>query len=172
MLEVEIKAKVNKEVIQKRLLMAGANFVREEQQRDTYYNHPCVDFKLKDEALRVRQVEDRLYLTFKGPKLDSETKTRNEIQVELQGKIFSLLEALDFSPLRQVVKKRALFYLEGLKIFVDEVEKLGSFLEIEAESVEEKDKMFRLIDKLGIENSTLTKKSYLELIMDKQTEDE
>jgi len=94
MLEVEVKAKINQKQVEKKLLAIGASSTGKEEQIDTYFNHPCVDFKLRDEALRVRKVGSKTYLTFKGPKVDPETKTRNEIELEVKGEIFSLLKVL------------------------------------------------------------------------------
>lgn len=167
MLEVEVKAKINQEKVPEKLLTAGAIPAGEEKQVDTYFNHPCFDFRSKDEALRIRQVDDKIYLTFKGPRIDSETKTRSEIQVEVKGEIFVLLKALGFFPLQQVVKKREFYHWQGLKVSFDKVEGLGNFLEIEGQSREDKDKIFHLLDKLDIKAESLIKKSYLELIMEK-----
>ncbi|MBE0478501.1 class IV adenylate cyclase [Candidatus Aerophobetes bacterium] len=167
MLEVEIKAKINKEDVEKKLSMIGAAFVKEEKQIDTYFTHPCVDFKLKDEALRVREAGKRLFLAYKGAKVDLDTKTRDELEIEVKGKIFDLLKALGFNEVRRVIKKRGMYSWQGLKIFLDEVENLGDFVEVEAENMDEKDKIFSLLHRLGISVNSLTRKSYLELIMEK-----
>ncbi|RLE14207.1 class IV adenylate cyclase [Candidatus Aerophobetes bacterium] len=166
MLEVELKARVDQEYIRKKLLKEGVKPVKKEKQVDTYFNHPCHDFKSKDEALRVRQAEGRLYLTFKGPRVDTETKTREELEVEVKGDIFALLEALGFVPSKKIIKERETYRWEGLKLFLDKVEGLGSFLEIEGKEVNEKGKIFHLFNKLGIHSDRFIKKSYLELIME------
>src|SRR5438132_14309314 len=50
---------------------------------DHYFNAPDRDFARTDEAFRVRIVGQTNYVTYKGPKLDRETKTRLEIEVAL-----------------------------------------------------------------------------------------
>ncbi|MCH7990085.1 MAG: class IV adenylate cyclase, partial [Planctomycetes bacterium] len=51
------------------------------EQVDRYFNHPSRDFAQTDEALRIRTMNDRSLLTYKGPLLDAETKTRLEIEL-------------------------------------------------------------------------------------------
>ena len=169
MLEVEVKARIIREVVEQKLLAIGAWLVKKERQIDTYFNHPCRDFKARDEALRVREIKGQMYLTYKGPKIDPETKTRTEVEIKVGKEIFALLESLGFTPLQRVTKERKLYHWQGLKICVDEVEKLGSFLEIEGRDKGEKERIFQLLDRLGIHRSSLIRKSYLEIIREKET---
>src|SRR4249920_446158 len=50
---------------------------------DHYFNAPDRDFAVTDEAIRVRTIGEKNFVTYKGPKLDRETKTRLEIEVPL-----------------------------------------------------------------------------------------
>jgi len=51
-----------------------------------------------------------------------------------------------------------------LKIFLDKVEGLGEFLEIEGDSWQSKEKIFQFLEELGVERNRFIRKSYLELI--------
>ncbi len=164
MLEVEIKAKIEIEPMEKRLGELGAKFINRTHQKDVYFQHPCHDFKKTDEALRVRKVKEEYFLTYKGAKLYPETKTRKEIQIRVEKGIFNLLKNLGFSPMREVEKWRSFYQWKDLKIYLDEVKGLGNFLELEGTSWEDKEKMFGILQKLGIEKRKLTRKSYLELL--------
>lgn len=168
MLEVEVKARITGEGVEKKLWQIGAVLLKEEKQIDFYFSHPCRDFKKTDEALRVRRVGDNLYLTYKGPKTDLETKTRKEVETRVEEEIFLLLGNLGFTLLKQVVKKREFYQWEGLRICIDEVENLGRFLEIEGKEIAQKDRIFHLLNRLDIPFSSLIRKSYLELIMEKE----
>src|SRR3989337_1910509 len=81
---------------------------------DLYFQHPSRSFVQTDEALRVRRTGSRVHLTYKGPKLDSRTKTRKELEIELtvgdQGasQVIELLECLGFRSVREVRKEREL----------------------------------------------------------------
>ena len=75
MIEVEVKARALPETIGN-ILALGATLIGTENHRDLYFNSPLRDFKESDEALRIRIKEEGARLTYKGPKLDKETKSR------------------------------------------------------------------------------------------------
>ncbi len=85
------------------------------EQTDQYFAHPCRDFAATDEALRIRTVGDKSFVTYKGPKLDKTTKTRREIELPLDpadhdgSQFASLLTALGFQPVAVVRKQRRPF---------------------------------------------------------------
>lgn len=49
-------------------------------EQDEYFNHPSRDFRETDEALRIRRLGCELILTWKGPRLDSLSKSRRELE--------------------------------------------------------------------------------------------
>ena len=165
MLEVEIKVRIDIEEVKDKLSKLGARFIRDQHQLDTYFHHPCRDFKKSDEALRVRAVSGKCLLTYKGRRLDSQTKTREEIEIEIEvdNKIFDILKALTFSKVRSIEKQRSFYRWDNLKIFLDKVEGLGEFLEIEGDSWQSKEKIFQFLEELGVQRNRLIRKSYLEL---------
>lgn len=165
MLEVEVKAPSHLGVRQK-LMLLGARKLKAESQTDTYFNSPLHDFSETDEALRVRKVGRKHFLTYKGPKLDSETKMREEIEFSVSPKIFDILKKLGFVEAAVVRKRRETFSLEGLLVCLDCVEGLGDFIEIEGCDQKDKKKIFSLLRKLGIERDSCTRLSYLELLLD------
>lgn len=164
MLEVEIKAEAKIEEIKRNIKGMRACFIKKEIQEDTYFHHPCRDFKAKDEALRVREVEGAYFLTYKGKKQDSETKTRPEIETKVGKTIFDILKNLGFSEARKILKKRYTYRWDRLKIHLDRVEGLGEYVEVEGGALKDKEKMARLLKGLGIPERKLIRKSYLEML--------
>src|SRR5262245_15405794 len=82
--EVEQKHRVtDKAALIARLQERGAILDEPIEQSDQYFTHPCRDFATTDEALRIRVVGDKSFVTYKGPKLDTTTKTRREIELPL-----------------------------------------------------------------------------------------
>ena len=79
MIEIEVKARCNLGDVDIQKL--GGVFVKQEVQEDVYYNHPLRDFRETDEALRVRSIDGRHYLCYKGPRLSGKAKVREEIEV-------------------------------------------------------------------------------------------
>src|SRR5688500_13235290 len=83
-IEVEHKYRVTDLAdVQRRLAALPATIAEPQLQVDTYFAHPARDFAKTDEALRIRCVGERNYVTYKGPKLDAVTKTRREIELPL-----------------------------------------------------------------------------------------
>lgn len=168
MLEVEVKAKIIPEKIKEKLLQMGANFAKKEKQVDIYFRHPSRNFASRDEALRVREIDGRFFLTYKGPRVEKETKTREEIEVTVKGDILPLLKKLGFEPLESMEKEREIYNWNDLKVCIDGIKELGSFLEVEGERKQDKQKIFGLLSELGLSADSLIKESYLEMFMKKR----
>ncbi len=178
MIEVEAKAHVNdfNSIIEK-LKEIGAKKVMTEHQKDTYFNNlEYRDFEKSDEALRIRNTtinneESEIILTYKGPKLDNVSKTRKEIEVNVEDfkNTGLILESLGFKPAADVEKERTSYSFHEFTISLDKVHKVGNFVEIEKGMVEGEDfkeainKIFEIYEKLGIEEG-FERRSYLELM--------
>ncbi|MFH1788281.1 MAG: class IV adenylate cyclase [Candidatus Altiarchaeota archaeon] len=165
MIEVEVKAPVEDlSVIEDRVLGLGGVFVRQEIQKDTYFNAPDRDFEVTDEALRIREADGKTYFTYKGPKQSKKTKTRKEIEFPVHARMSDVLAELGYEAKGLVEKKRRTFRLDKLTIALDEVKNLGQYIEIESANTQDEGKIFTLLEKLGVNKETCTLKSYLELL--------
>jgi adenylate cyclase class 2 len=142
MLEVELKFAVpDRRALCAQLATRGVTFDPPQREIDQYFQHPSRDFRATDEAVRLRTVGDENRLTYKGPKLDAETKTRHEIEFpvgpgsENRRLALEWLSAVGFSPVAQVAKTRALAQLawagREVTLSLDSVDELGEFLELE-----------------------------------------
>ena len=138
--EVEQKFPIaDRAALEARLVSLGARLGVAHEERDVYHTHPARDFGRTDEALRIRAREQESFLTYKGPKIDSTTKTRREIDLPLPvgdtPRWRELLLALGFQPLIEVRKQRqkATLTWEGspIELSLDEVCGVGTFLELE-----------------------------------------
>lgn len=170
-MEVEIKFKVNEPETVERFIRNRAEFVIEKVEEDHYFNHPCRDFKETDEALRIRKDSEGVTVTYKGKKIDKETKTREEIKIKVDNfdRARMMLEKLGFRESGVVVKRRKIFRDEEITICFDHVDGLGYFIEfeIESEDVEKsKEKLFRYAETLGFDRGKSIRKSYLEMVLD------
>jgi len=160
------------------LVSAGATFSDTIVQMDRYLAHPSRDYAQTDEALRIRQVGDANYITYKGPKIDTTTKTRKEIELPLHDggeeaeRWVGLLAALGFVPVAKVRKRRrcgrVVWQNAEVEIALDQVDGLGEFVELELTAEEAsldvaKAKIQSLADKLGLFRAE--RRSYLELLL-------
>ena len=175
MIEVEVKGYADKEGLKK--LREVCELIEEKRQVDLYFNHPSRDFRETDEALRIRIDEfkgiKKYFLTYKGPKLDEKSKTREEVEVEVEDaqKMAKLLDKLGFRKTLEIVKRRWVFKHGEYMLFFDEVEGLGTFIEVETtvENLNEfplkRDEMIDFLKEIGV--NKLERRSYLELALEK-----
>jgi adenylate cyclase class 2 len=174
MLEVEVKARVDAlDIIEERLQDMGFSLSASEEHSDVYLNHPARDFASTDEALRLRSVRsgdvERTVMTYKGPKLDSTTKTREEVNVTVKGDALSLLRLNGYTAVLTVKKSRRVYRKKDIEVCLDTVPGLGTFVEIECQSHELEEaraRVMALAKELGLED--LERRSYLELLLEKQ----
>src|ERR1051326_512799 len=117
MLEVEVKFPcLDLGDLTTRLGQIGAAHVADRTDEDHYFNAPDRDFARTDEALRVRQIGDHNFVTYKGPRLDAQTKTRKEIEVPLEDgaeaatKFMSLLTDLGYRHVALVQNAHGMFH--------------------------------------------------------------
>ena len=132
---------------QARLSALGAQAAGQCDQVDCYFSHPARDFAQTDEALRIRQVDGQSLVTYKGPKIDRETKTRHEIELALPA---GATTAADFAGCsKRLVLPRwprcastaghfiSTWQGQSVEAALDEVAGLGHFVELEISASEE-----------------------------------
>ena len=176
MIEVEVKAKIRSfDEMRKRLDEINAIKVKIEHQEDRYFNSPVRDFAQTDEALRIRETKSEekhnLFITYKGPKIDAKSKTREEVEMGIEDadKASKIFENLGFKEVRTVVKDREYYKYENYEISLDNVHGLEPYMEIEISLEDNSDyskaqeSIFKLFEKLGITDG-FERTSYLELL--------
>lgn len=153
-------------------------------QIDTYFTSPIRDFWISDEALRLRHIlnvsgQEKIEITYKGPKQGKSMKIREEITIEASNSnnAKKILQNLGFQVFTKIKKKRMNWRKDNFVISFDRVEDLGSFLEIETtttpgrseEITKSKEKIIHLAREI-IPNwsGEDERKSYLELKIEKQ----
>jgi adenylate cyclase class 2 len=163
--------------IRRRLTEQGAAAEAVHSQVDCYLGHPCRDFAATDEALRIRTIDGRRFLTYKGPVVDGRTKTRKEIEIALNrdadvAPFEELFLSLGFRPVATVRKDRQPYRLERngrcFELALDFVPPLGWFLEIELlaemnDLADAQQSVVQLAQSLGLDE--VEEKTYLELVL-------
>ncbi len=179
--EVEQKHVVADEAhLFERLAERGVEVGPRAEQADRYFAHPCRDFAKTDEALRIRTVGDKNFVTFKGPKIDTTTKTRRELELPLDAsdrdglKLTELLQLLGFKQVLVVHKHRRKFQIDaaGRKVegALDDVDGLGAFVELELMADDsEVEEAKRVVSSLAMELrlGPTERRSYLEMMLEK-----
>jgi adenylate cyclase class 2 len=179
MLEIEVKyGGADFAALERRLAEWGARAEPPRTDADHYFNAPDRDFAATDEALRLRRIGPRNFVTYKGPKCDAHTKTRVEVEVPIAeggraaDDFARLLTLLGYRPVAVVHKARRLFHLDrdgfALEITLDEVEGVGRFAELEIQAPQERLDAARAVllqtaAELGLRESE--RRSYLEMLL-------
>ncbi len=183
MIEVEVKIPLFRRSQTEQALM-GLGFIPGDliRESDCYYNSDFHDFMAGDEALRIRVCENltglssRARLTYKGPKMDKVSMTRKELETEVSSPDTCrlILEALGYRPFFPVNKLRQYYHRDNVTACVDQVEGLGSFLELEILVEEESSredalkKIETILDDLDLSLSESTTLSYLCMLLRKR----
>ena len=134
MREIELKFKVEKkESIIDSLKKQGCELSSVNYQYDTIYvkdlNH--VESTEGSIWLRVRKTNDLVELNYKKQSAKKMESEEIEFEVSSYEKANSFLKALGFQEWVQVNKKRQYTKYQNCNICIDEVERLGTFVEIE-----------------------------------------
>ena len=169
MIEVEVKVRINDvESMEKRITEQGAVYEGMIKQADEYFDFSDMRIFNSGGAFRVRAADGNYRVTYKGVKKDKETTSRAEIEIAIESadKMIEILENIGFIRLCKIKKKRQIYVLAGLEISLDEVEGLGSFMEMEGmansegEYKEKKAEIFKLLDRFGVPLEEISQKSY------------
>ncbi|WP_312907684.1 class IV adenylate cyclase [Natronosalvus caseinilyticus] len=195
MYEVELKVEVpaTLEAIRARLEALGATREATVVQADTYYDAPHRSFAESDEALRIRReamdadadadadtavalndVDHETRVTYKGPLLEDDSKTRAEHETAVgDGETMdAALTKLGFEPVATVEKRRERYSLEGYTVTLDAVEGAGEFVEVEADAeteaeIEElREGAAAILERLDLDPAAQLRTSYLELVLE------
>jgi len=138
---IEIEAKFKVESLEpyiERVVQSGGEWLDELEQGDQFFDHADHSLLKADSGLRLRiekgrKTTNRIQLCFKGPRQKGQYKRREEIEFDISDEKMAtmLLEALGFITTLVVEKTRRLAQLDSCQVCLDEVNGLGSFIEIE-----------------------------------------
>ena len=175
MLEVEAKFAVRDPgEVRARLDRQGVHMARRQQEHDVYYNAPHRDFAKTDEALRVRYDDAGVTVTYKGPKIRvGSAKAREEFNLAVASgeTLESILSRLGFRRAASVSKTREFYEMGDVTVTLDDVEGLGTFIEIEILTESDREDAARRIGVtakgLGVDGPPIYT-SYLEMLVSKQ----
>lgn len=186
MIEVEVKLPVSG-LEKVRRILTGEGFTRKHflREEDHYFDLADGQIRKRGEAIRIRKTTDLLsgetesLVTFKGKKTDKVSMTRKELETGIQDAdvMHGILEALDYQEVPPaVIKKRDELSRGEMNACLDEVEGLGSFLELEIVLDESDDqeaalgKIREVLKKLGYDLTDTIRTSYLTLLQRKMEE--
>ena len=164
MLEIEIKIKIDDpQSIKTKILASGASLHRERYfEKNTLYDFPKGDLYEKNQALRLRKINKKTLLTFKGAEKKSRKfKIREEYETEIKNErqIIKILKSLGLKTVFSYEKYRTVFIYKKLKICLDELT-VGDYLELEGQQSD----IVRFARLLGYSKKDFIKSDYIQML--------
>jgi adenylate cyclase class 2 len=170
--KVEIEAKMpltDPEAFEALLKERGAQRGPRLLEINSFFDTPEAVLKASDQGLRLRVEQDEkgrvvhTTITHKGPRAHGKLKSREEIEVEVHdGRAAAeLLTALGYSPVFVFEKRRQLWELDGCIVAVDQLPRLGWFVEIEGDT---ETHVMAARERLGLAGVSMLPSSYISML--------
>jgi len=164
MMEIEVKLRIADVAEARRKLLAlGARVVRDRAlEENVLFDFPGGGLAAKRQALRLRIVGRKAFLTFKGePRKSRSFKVREEFETEVRNgkEMKRILAALGFREAFAYRKHRTWFRTTRLAVTLDETA-VGNYIELEGERHE----ITRFARSLGCKRTEFITRSYVEMI--------
>jgi len=161
----EYQIKFKTEIAESDLIHLGARKLGTVFHEDRFFIAKSETIKSSDELVRVRKEgEEDLLFTYKGPV--ARQKLRNRLVVN---KNITNLELKEIeSSHREIIslnKKRSIFVLGRVRILLDKVDYLGSFVEFDVEKETDYGLIDPILEKLNLNPGNAIKLSYFEMAL-------
>ncbi len=158
---------------------SGAEYEGENKQCDIYFNVPGRDSLTSKECLRIRKSETKIEITYKPPTKDSDMNNgffaKKEINLAILDEKMAKILLLDIgcTILAEVKKERKCFKLDKFKIFIDNIQSVGLFIEIEIMDISDNiqkgiSEIDKLMESLKIDDYSIENKSYRDLVIENE----
>lgn len=169
--EIEVKFRLDDPgQMRQRILQAGGQALGAVLEDNIYFDTPAARLRQADSGLRIRTAvgpdgRRQTTLTYKGPRLAKELSVRPEENLHATSaeSAQAMVEALGYKPIVRFQKRRESFGLGPARIELDQLPRLGFFMEIEAPDEPAVQQARRL---LGLENAQPIKPTYLAMVME------
>ena len=163
-MEIEVKIKVDDfKALKDKILAQGARRVKDRYFEDnTLYDLPSGKLYKNKQALRLRTINKKTFLTYKGePRKSRKFKIREEYESEVINRkdIKKILKSLRFSPTYKYKKYRTVYRYKNLKICLDETS-VGNFIELEGQ----RNDIVRFAQAIGFSKKQFIKADYIQLM--------
>lgn len=164
MTEIEVKLRISDPAeMRRRLLALGARIVRERAlEENVLYDASGGTLSARSQALRLRLVGRKAFLTFKGaPRKSRSFKVREEFETEVRNgrEMKRILAALGFREAFAYRKHRTWFRTSRLAVTLDETA-AGTYVELEGERHE----IVKFARSLGYKRKDFITRSYAAMI--------
>lgn len=172
-MEIEIRARIKNPEEAKKNLDLQAVHKESSDEHDLYLRHEGDVNRVL--VLRIRRKKSGAVLTFKGKSTGDDTAwTDADLPLADPDNLQKLLLASGYMEVVEIKKHRERYDLEGFEVNFDEIESLGTFIEIEGRGEESdraavEEKITELLSGLGIQKDDIIRKGYVPLMLEKMS---
>lgn len=171
-LEIEVKAKIRDfETIKNKLIEIGCVLSLPIIQDDYIYNKKGIDLYNNNHGipvLRIREQKGKIIFTLKKNRSNELDCIEKEVEVNDRNNLNDIIELLDYEYNVEVHKNRIKTNYKDYEICLDEVDGLGSYIEVEKMSDEDGEKvqneLFDFLQTLGVSKEDRVLNGYDTLI--------
>ncbi len=169
-MELEAKMRVPDHAsVRERLGKVGAARIRSVMELNRFFDTNDRALLAQDKGLRVRHTcdfetgDERHIVTYKGPQQPGAMKSREEIEIVADDgeQASQLLERLGYAPTLSFEKRRETWRVDDCFVELDELPRLGYFVEIEGPDEEA---VLSVRDALELDDRPLVSKSYVAMV--------
>ncbi len=172
MREIEVKLRVKDlTAVEQKLKEIGCVLTEPIRQEDTIYTKEgsTDEFEAAKRghvALRIRRQDDGAIFTLKQQQTGETDNIEYETKVGDPEATHNILKLLGYAPQVEVKKMRRKGKLQGYEICLDEVESLGTFVELEKLTSEDadpekvKEELLQVLESLGLSRNDLMTRGY------------
>lgn len=177
--EIEVKAKTQDiSALKEKLLELGCSFSEPLTQHDTIYLPEGIQYPVQKKGMAVMRIRDqngKLMLTMKKAIENELDNIEKEISFENKQEAHDMLCEMGYYAAVSVKKTRVKCKHEDVEICIDEVEGLGSFIEVEKLCEDDKDseqvqeELFAFLQTLGVSQDDQVLKGYDTMMAEKNS---
>jgi|GEM_PF-6506514 len=172
-MEIEIRAKIDKSLLEKLKPDPAYIFSGQETQKDTYFKHSSdAERRL---VLRIREEQGGATLTFKAKAVGQDTAWPDvDLPLSKPKDLENILRSSGYVEVVTIQKTRWSFRHSELEVNIDEIKDLGWFVEIEGRGTEQKrqdieKQIEALLKDLGISEKDVVREGYVPLMLRRQS---
>ena len=158
---------------------SGAEYVGDSSQCDIYFNVPGRNSLISKECLRIRASGAKKEITYKPPTKESNMNNgffaKKEVNLPIRDieTAKTLLLDIGCTVLAEVKKTRKRYKLDKFKIFIDNVQNIGLFIEIEIMDISDNiqkgiKEIDELMKRLNINNYIVENKPYRDIVIERE----
>jgi len=161
----EYQVKFKADITDTDLIRLGARKLGTVFHEDRFFIAKNENIKNSDELIRIRKEgEEDMIFTYKGPVAKQKLRNRLVVNKTINGEELAKIKE-KYREIISLNKKRTIFVMDKIRILIDKVDYLGSFIEFDVEKESDYGVIDPVLEKLHLDPKEAIKLSYFEMAL-------